>query len=206
MNLERSIQLLDDSMVTGSSKRGLLKTRDGRVKFSDDTNQSMDFDLSMTLDPTERRYLLDTSNRNNTSELFGTTFGDSRIQEQSFAQTKQKTDQLFFQFVEVLQSRTNDSEVFETVQDLIQTCSDMIDQLFESGRRVNDKFKLEEDAWLNQERNTWRLLYCLYKDRLINQKEGMDLDDLPLMRSEKQLVEHLYTSKIDFKEILKKKN
>lgn len=197
MNLEKSIQLLDESSV--SSKRGFLKTRDGRAqKFSDDTIQSMDFDLSMTIDPTERRYLLENSlNRNNTSELFGTTFGDtSRIQEKSFIQTKQKTDQLFFHFVEVLQSRTNDSEVFETVQDLIQTCSDMIDELFESGRRVNDKFKLEEDAWLNQERNTWRLLYCLYKDRLINQKDGMDLDDLPLMRSEKQIVEHLYTSNI----------
>lgn len=191
MNLERSIQLLDESM-SGTSKRGLLKTRDGRIKFAD---ESMDFDLSITLDPTERRYF-DSSYRNNASELFGTTLNDSsRIQEQSFVQSKSKTDQLFFQFVEVLQSRTNDSEVFETVQDLIQTCSDMIDELFDSGRRVNDKFKLEEDAWLNQERNTWRLLYCLYKDRLGNQRDGMDLDDLPLMRSEKQIVEHLYTSK-----------
>lgn len=196
MNLERSIHLLDESI--GSSKRGLLKTRDGRFKFNDDTNQSMDFDLSMTLDPTERsgRYLMETSSNRNTSELFG---DNSRIHEQTFAQTsKQKTDQLFFNFVEVLQSRTNDCEVFETVQDLIQTCSDMIDDLFDSGRKVNDKFKLEDEAWLNQERNTWRLLYCLYKDRLINQKEGMDLDDLPLMRSEKQLVEHLYKSKLFF--------
>lgn len=190
MNLNDTISILDDSLVT--SKRGLIRTKDGKVqqqqslKFPEIENM-MDYDMSLTMNSNEFRKFFD--NTMESSLRYSTT----NLSE-TFS-TKQKTDQLYSQFLEVLQSRSNDIEVFETVQDLIQTCTDTIDNLIDNGKRLNDKYKLGEDMWLLHERNTWRLLYCLYKDRLMNQKELMDSDELAIIGSEKQIVEQLYSSK-----------
>lgn len=53
---------------------------------------------------------------------------------------------------------------------------------------------LMRNHWLREEENTWKLLFCLYKDRLIAQKENLEIEDLPLVNSEKTIVEHLYLS------------
>jgi nuclear pore complex protein Nup107 len=62
---------------------------------------------------------------------------------------------------------------------------------------------LGANNWIRTEMNTWSLIHCLYKDRLITQKEEMEQDDLPLVNSEKLVVEHLYLSKLHLLDVLK---
>lgn len=104
---------------------------------------------------------------------------------------KQKTDHLYQLFLSVIQSRSNEMEVFETVSDLRQILQNTIEEM-----QASKNVKIDHEAWIRQEMNTWSLIHCLYKDRLITQKEEMETDDLPLMNSEKIIVEHLYLSEI----------
>lgn len=108
---------------------------------------------------------------------------------------KSKTDRLFEHFLEVLRVRTSDAEIFETIQDLIQVCTDTFNDIIQNGGRLNERNIFDGFGWLNQERNTWKLLFCLYKDRLLNQRE-MDeddgIDDLWLHSSEKEIIDKLY--------------
>lgn len=116
---------------------------------------------------------------------------------------RQKTGQLYQNFYSVLAQRPNDLEIFETVKEFGQVCAETLDAIVEGGRRVNgDRHILScgEDVWLTHEKNTWNLLYCLYKDRLVNQKEDMDTDDFGLAASERQIVEQLYITNANLRE------
>lgn len=179
--------------------------------IGDDT---LNFDVSVTMSTSEIRQFLDKSNlsvvasptlfrnvynnANTTGSIAGSTF--TGAEQQSSA--KELTEHLYGHFLEVLQSRSDDSEVFDTVQDLIQTCSDTVTELATHRRKVNADAgaPAPDNLWLIHERNTWRLLYCLYKDRLIVQKESNDFDDLPLVGSEKVIVEHLYAGNDNLRE------
>ncbi|CRL07254.1 CLUMA_CG020234, isoform A, partial [Clunio marinus] len=108
---------------------------------------------------------------------------------------KQKTDHLYQHFLSVIQARTNEMEVFETVFDLRHVLENTIDEM-----ESNKNMKVGSDSWIRQEMNTWSLIHCLYKDRLITQKEDMETDDLPLVNSEKIVVEHLYINNSTLRE------
>lgn len=163
-------------------------------------------DLSLTMTPSEVHHLLDYTNVGNvdaSSAEMSLPLGTSLIDTDRFkgaedSAVKEKTEVLYSQFLEILHSRTNDSEVFDIIQDMIQACTDVLDEVVKSGRKLNEKYRMESNAWLQQERNTWRLLYCLYKDRLTLQKEDVDCDVPPLDGSEKDVVTHLYSSKGEF--------
>lgn len=161
MNLERSIQQLDDSAM----KRSLIRMR----------------------------YQAEDSMMTNNSTIYSSQSNVTSVI------AKQKTDQLYHYFLSVIQSRSNEMEIFETVFDLRQALENIIDEM-ESSKNI----KIGADSWIRQEMNTWSLLYCLYKDRLITQKEEMETDDLPLTNSEKNIVEHLYSSKLIFMTITSK--
>lgn len=108
---------------------------------------------------------------------------------------QQKTDQLYDHFLAVLQSRTNDTEIFDAIQDMIQVCTDTYDDIVRNGGRLNEKNLFAGFGWLNQERNTWKLLHCLYKDRILNQRamDGVsESNDLWLHSSEKEIIDKLY--------------
>ena len=104
---------------------------------------------------------------------------------------KEKTDLLYGHFLAVIQSSTNELEIFDTIQHLRQVLENTIDDM-----QVGGKKAFGPNNWIRQEMNTWSLIHCLYKDRLITQKEEMEQDDLPLVNSEKLIVEHLYLSKL----------
>lgn len=180
---------------------------------SNANNTTMDFDYSVTMSNSEILRFLDNTNVADSPTLFrniynanNTTLGllpaGNELIEHQQTSTRDLIGQLYSNFLEVLQSRTDDSEVFDTVQDLIQTCSDTIDELSKQKRHKNIVGSLDNDhiTWLTHERNTWRLLYCLFKDRLIVQKESNDFDDLPMVGSEKVIVEHLYTNNANLRE------
>lgn len=145
------------------SKRSLLRPRQHHLQA-----ESMDYDASSLM---------------TSASVYGSQTNLSVI-------VKQKTDHLYQHFLSVIQSRSNEMEIFETVIDLSQVLQNTIDEM-ESSKNV----KVGSDSWIRQEMNTWSLIHCLYKDRLITQKEEMETDDLPLVNSEKIIVEHLYLSK-----------
>lgn len=112
---------------------------------------------------------------------------------------KQKTSRLHDFFLEIAQGRTNEAEVFDTVHNMIQACTDIFDDIIRSGGLTSDGHLFE---WLNQERNTWKLLFCLYKDRLLNQpsmEDGND-DDFFMNASEKEIIEKLYKENENLRE------
>lgn len=115
---------------------------------------------------------------------------------------KTKTDRLYELFLEIIQSNVSDAEIFETVEHMIQVCANTVDDITRSGGKITEQNPHAEFAWLSQELNTWRLLHCLYKDRLLNQCNGdaMEDDDLHLYASEKEIVERLYKENENLRE------
>lgn len=112
---------------------------------------------------------------------------------------KQKTDRLHDFFLEIAQGRTNEAEMFDTVHNMIQACTEIFDDIIKIGGLTSDRQLFE---WLNQERNTWKLLYCLYKDRLLNQPNVDDAtdDDFFMYASEKEIIEKLYKDNENLRE------
>lgn len=166
MDLERSIQQLDDSIT----KKHLIRPRQHNLR-----EETMDFEFSKRFDE---------SSLLTSASVYGSQTNVSVI-------AKQKTDHLYQHFLTVIQSRSNEMEIFETVFDLRQVLENTVEEM-ESSKNI----KVGSDSWIRQEMNTWSLIHCLYKDRLITQKEEMETDDLPLVNSEKIIVEHLYLSKL----------
>ncbi|KAG5673126.1 hypothetical protein PVAND_003200 [Polypedilum vanderplanki] len=106
---------------------------------------------------------------------------------------KEKTDQLYTHFLAIIQSSTDD--IFETVQNLWQVLQNTVDEM-----QTGAKKQIGVNNWIRQEMNTWSLIHCLYKDRLITQREEMEQDDLPLVNSEKLIVENLYMNNATLRE------
>lgn len=198
MSRNDSINLLDDSHHF--SKRGLIRLNPnadrssphfiGDKSISNTRNQSILLNNSIPYVPNDV-YMADRT-YNGYDNTLATGNKYTKMDE---AVVKAKTDQLYEHFLEVVRVRTNDAEIFDTVQDMIQLCSDTFDDIVRNGVRLNEKNVFDGFGWLNQERNTWKLLHCLYKDRLLNQQamDGVDDDDdLWLHSSEKEIIEKLY--------------
>lgn len=194
------------SDTTFVSKRGLIRAKEPRA---DVLNKSRNLDMSISLAPSEIQRILDghnTSNLNNsgnfsmlyesTSNILGTEPANSErsVFASNDLNVREKANMLFTQFLEVLQSRTNDTEIFDTIHDIIQTCSGVVDELNRDEiRSTFAKQKSEEHLWFEQEHNTWKLLYALYKDRILVQPEHMD--EAILGCSDKEVINQLYTCK-----------
>lgn len=156
MNLEQSIQQLDESYI----KKSLIRSRMHNL-------------------------------RDDVSVISGTSAYESH---QMSVLLNEKTDQLYSHFLSIIQSSSNEMEIFETVYHLRQALENTIEEMESEGKRKI----IGTNNWIRLEMNTWSLIYCLFKDRLITQKEEMEQDDLPLVNSEKMVVEHLYMSKFSY--------
>lgn len=214
----------DQSLST--SKKNLIRANIGNQSIRNDSDRSgmggslvsgkstnmLGIETSITMLPNELRQFLDSTSLFERSRYVVENKHNQKIENFS---VEQKTGQLYGDFLTILQSRTNDSEVFETVQDIIQICTDTIDEV--SKHYLNEKQTIPNFIWLLHERNTWRLLYCLYKDRLLVQKQqqqrsgdnggddedmidGADNDLVTLNGSEKSIVEQLYTNNANLRE------
>ncbi|XP_055625149.1 nuclear pore complex protein Nup107 [Toxorhynchites rutilus septentrionalis] len=205
--LERSLLLLDESVV--KSKRGLLRSKD-RVDFRSSQQQSfgdettaMDFELSLTVGPQEMRsFLLDSQQQLGNLSASRLSFAGSQMSATG-ANVRNQVDDLFGQFLEVLQRRSSEAEVFETVEDLIETLDDAlngIEKVTSQAALGRERKMMAGESWLNVERDTWKLLFALYKDRMVFQQETMEMDDLLLINSERTIVEHLYAANANLRE------
>lgn len=165
-------------------------------------NQSMDFTTSYRREMTEnshRSFILNgTLDATSNDGIFGRlnaqngTIMDSSVYAKLDPSTvKQKTDRLHEFFLEIAQGRTNEAEMFDAIHNMIQACNEVFDDILRNGGLTSDQQLFE---WLDEERNTWKLLYCLYKDRLLNQQSMDDAndDEFFLDASEKEIIEKLY--------------
>lgn len=87
---------------------------------------------------------------------------------------KNALDNLYVEFLEILQSHVNEHDVLQVISDLAQCCSDTVKVVDELKSKVAITLT-EEDSWLEIERNTWRLIYILYQDRLASQNNMEDI-------------------------------
>ncbi|XP_005177780.2 nuclear pore complex protein Nup107 [Musca domestica] len=188
------------------SKRGLIniKPRTPQRERADTLADGDSHNFSISLLPGELQRMLDSSQMNN-SGLFGSSFhggvagvGDTtslcdRSVIEQLDVFKEKADTLFPQFLEVLQGRTNDSEVFDTIKDLIHTCAAVQDECLKDIHRGGDNRTKSKVEWLELECKTWKLLYALYQDRILLQSTDQGMDEIPTMGgSEKEVISQLY--------------
>lgn len=116
---------------------------------------------------------------------------------------KEKSNQLYEHFLQVTQSRSIRTEIFETVEDYIQICTDTFNEILKNGGRLNERNQFDGYGWLNQERNTWKLLHCLYKDRILVPRRpqvNSELEEPMLHSSEKKIIEKLYAQNENLRE------
>ncbi|XP_059621450.1 nuclear pore complex protein Nup107 [Phlebotomus argentipes] len=194
---------MEDSFVL--SRKGLIRKKESGL-FDESFSASQETSISLA-NAEIRKLLEEEKGREKTvldvRQYIGRMFDGLEMEkpELGIVSAPVKAEQLYTQFLEVLQGRTNDAELFETIQDLIQTCTDTVEEMQAQAKKVLDRSGLREEIQsLQTERNVWRLIYSLYRDRVIVQKEAMDCDDIPLGGSEKTIVEHLYASNANLRE------
>lgn len=204
--LDRSLRLLEEAIPKNKNKLIRAFTRDGVPG----QKQYADIDLTMTLNLQEARLLMENSGiaaednmMNNTvaSRMRLSTVSNMSSISLVKGRVERRTEQLYERFLEVLQTHTNDTEIFETIGELTQAIIDTIDDVKACGKREMPKAGAED--WLMHEKNTWQLLFALYKDRLMTQKDdGMDINDavIPLGNSEKAVIDNLYTTNAKLRE------
>lgn len=95
---------------------------------------------------------------------------------------------LYTEFLEVIQARSTVPQVFETISDLARCCTDTLNVVRSLKSKVRGNV-FDDEKWLINEKNTWRLIYCLYQNRLSVEEE--DLEQYYGV-SEKLCVENLY--------------
>lgn len=201
--LERSVRLLDEAL---NSPQRFIKLGSPKPRFSSLTtpsiqrfegqNESLLFegsrneqfkklrrsellDLSITLEPGELTQLCDATNA--TTNI---------LNEMSLVKVDLRLDNLLQQFQSSIQALGNTHNVFEAVSSFIEICTNSIDGL------IKTKNITEDISWLINERNTWRLINALYKDRTIKYDEFLEdmMVEYNHERSEKELQEYFYKS------------
>lgn len=95
---------------------------------------------------------------------------------------------LYTEYLEVIQARSNVPQIFETVSDLARCCSDTLNVVQSLKSKVKG-YVHEDEKWLVNERNTWRLIYCLYQNRLSFDEDN---NSQYFGVSEKLCIENLY--------------
>ncbi|ENN75270.1 hypothetical protein D910_02376 [Dendroctonus ponderosae] len=105
---------------------------------------------------------------------------------------KTAVDSLYVEYFEVLQGQTESRDALEMLSELARCCSDALKIVRSLKSKVAIK-TVDEELWLEKERDTWRLLYILFQDRLAVQ--SMMDEDAQIQyfgKSEKTCVENLF--------------
>lgn len=191
-DLDKSVRLLEEAIP--KSKNKLIRLPHGSQTPSSNSMNSPAVDFSLTMDPRDARLIMDHTGLVNETEMSRLKLSMSNTS-LGIPSTKidRLTEELYERFLEILQTHTSDSEIFETISDLTQTIIETIEDVRKFGKR--ETLQSDPEEWLLQEKTTWQLLYALYKDRLMVQNEAMDLEEaLPLGNSEKLIIDHLYNN------------
>ncbi|XP_076244660.1 nuclear pore complex protein Nup107 [Calliopsis andreniformis] len=127
----------------------------------------LDVDNSLTLTPHEVRDVMAASEKNDLTlremmEDSGATGMILKVKEP----WKDVTSRLYYDFLHSIQMNYSEAQVFDTVADFIQNCTDTLDIMRGMQSKVEMNAVSEEEIALENERNTWRLVYCLYQNRI----------------------------------------
>lgn len=157
-DLNRSVRFLEDALSTPA--RGLFRTPTAKNTVPD---------LGITLCPGELDAL-----QNHPSAFYESTMNDllsinktipgGIIQQGS--PWKSTVDSLFVEFFEIMQGQTGSQDSLEIVSELARCCADALKVVRGLKSKVASNSE-QEEKWLEEERDTWRLIFILFQDRLI---------------------------------------
>lgn len=101
---------------------------------------------------------------------------------------------LHYEFLESARSHSSELEVFEMIEELIQNCTETLEVIRGMKSKVELNDLSTEEINLENERNTWRLIHCLYQNRLLTEdvnEDNMNVDNGAYI-SEKETIEAYY--------------
>ncbi|KAF5305221.1 hypothetical protein FQR65_LT07760 [Abscondita terminalis] len=183
-DLERSLRFLEDSI---SRQGNLLVTTTLKAKERKRDHETLP-SFSVSEIPDKQRYSIHEKSFNAIiDENKSITGSVLRVNEP----WKLTVNSLFVEFYEVLQSHTNSDDVFDSVSDMARCCTDAL-QVIKSLKEKSSALYIDEEVWLELERNTWRLLLALCQDRFITFNNCDVEPTLYFGKSEKLCVANLF--------------
>uniref|UniRef100_A0A182Q2M3 Nuclear pore complex protein n=1 Tax=Anopheles farauti TaxID=69004 RepID=A0A182Q2M3_9DIPT len=197
-HLERSLQLLDE--VTVQSNRGLLRSKES-IRYLQQQQQHLGssglgdsmFDSLQDVGMFRTGGEMDRNGSLSGSQI---SLNAGSTVSYSNANLREANKQLCEQFLDVLQRHTNAADVFDAIDELIESLDVTLQQMNLATKQLlpagRQRHLHADEMWLNAERETWKLMSCLYRDRMITQKQDNEMDDLPLVHSEQTIISHLY--------------
>ncbi|CAB0008584.1 unnamed protein product [Nesidiocoris tenuis] len=95
---------------------------------------------------------------------------------------------LHFEFQGICESFSSSFNVFDAVQAFTDKCEAVI----ESSIKIAAARRNDDMSWLVNEKNTWKLIYALYRDRAFAEDDYPEPEGEPHPLSEKEIVMHFY--------------
>ncbi|KAL6266620.1 hypothetical protein P5V15_003465 [Pogonomyrmex californicus] len=161
--------------------------------------QNIELETSLTLAPHEIRDIMMRSERNDITikEMMedSTATGAILKANEPWREAKAK---LYYDFLQSVQVHFSEAQVFDTIADFIQNCTDTLDIMRGMQSKVENTEIAEEELSLESERNTWRLIYCLYQNRISSAGLSTQMEHDGIINnnyiSEKDVIENLFKS------------
>ncbi|XP_003703721.1 nuclear pore complex protein Nup107 [Megachile rotundata] len=186
---------LDDVHQLNDSARMLAKSYPNSrlMKIHD----LMDVDNSVTFAPHEIRNIMNTSERSKLTlrEMMEDSSATGIILK-TVEPWREIMSKLYYDFLHSIQMNFSETQIFDTVADFIQNCSDTLDIMRGMQSKVETSKVSKEEISLENERNTWRLIYCLYQNRIGSMNYTTAMEDETqennVYISEKVVIENLF--------------
>lgn len=156
----------------------------------------LDIDNSLTLTPHEVRDIMAASEKGELTlrEMMEDSSATGIILK-SKKPLRDVMSKLCYDFLHSVQINFSETQVFDTIADFIQNCTDTLDIMRGMQSKVETNVS-DEEISLENERNTWRLIYCLYQNRInsLNFPTPMedDLEESNTYISEKVVIDNLF--------------
>ncbi|KAJ8686209.1 hypothetical protein QAD02_022003 [Eretmocerus hayati] len=175
-------------------KRISLHSTYGRTEIDDKSQLSDNFDMpSITVAPHELRNM---QNLDQSDMTLREMMEDSAATGLILKAAKPWQDaysKLYYDFLDGVQCHSSEVQIFETISDFIEYCTKTLELMRGMKSKVESVDQSPEEISLENERNTWRLVYCLYQNRLdsVDNTSGIEHDGTSYI-SEKEVIEALY--------------
>ncbi|KAK2587811.1 hypothetical protein KPH14_003913 [Odynerus spinipes] len=188
---------LNDAHASRMSTRNYLGTKIMKgLDYSD-------VDISLTMAPHELRDIMATSEKNDMTlrEIMEDSSVTGIILKANEPWREANT-KLYYDFLQCVQAHLSELQVFDTIADFIQSCTDTLEMMRGMQAKVENTAISSEEISLENERNTWRLVYCLYQNRINASNFDNQMDDNTEVTyiSEKDIIENLYKTDSQIRE------
>ncbi|CAK9831014.1 Nuclear pore complex protein Nup107 [Anthophora retusa] len=188
---------LDDTQLNDTYSPRMLNKSNINSRLMMKGHDFFDVDNSLTLATEEIRDIMATSEKNDLTlrEMMEDSATTGMILKAN-EPWREIMSKLYYDFLHSIQINFSEAQVFDTIADFIQNCSDTLDIMRGMQSKVEIKEISEEEVSLENERNTWRLIYCLYQNRInsLNFSTPMedDSEESTTYISEKAVIDNLF--------------